>query len=102
MPPSIPETKGISGLNDIAQISLRLGASLVDRSECFNTVAQLVQALQMAVRDYNEADRNVASTYTSYCAVEKYYSATSPGIPNLMKGMRDAVVTPLTASASFS
>jgi hypothetical protein len=98
--PTIPPTKGISDLNDVTQISLRLGASLVDRSERFNTVAELVQALQLAVRDFNEANSNVASTYTSYQAVEQFYSATSPGIPRLMKGMRDSVVTPLTASSS--
>ncbi|KAH6913698.1 hypothetical protein BKA70DRAFT_1218600 [Coprinopsis sp. MPI-PUGE-AT-0042] len=85
-PPIIPATKGVSHFNDAAQISLRLGASVVDRSQCFDTVAQLFQALQSAVNDFNESNLNVAKTSISYRAVEKYYGAHSPGIPKIMRG----------------
>ncbi|KAH6894778.1 hypothetical protein BKA70DRAFT_1439252 [Coprinopsis sp. MPI-PUGE-AT-0042] len=100
-PPSIPATKGVGHFNDAAQISLRLGASVVDRKECFEAITQLFQALQSAVTDFNEANRNVASTSISYHKVERFYSARSPGIPKIMKGMFDSILAPLTASPSF-
>ncbi|KAH6888989.1 hypothetical protein BKA70DRAFT_1442603 [Coprinopsis sp. MPI-PUGE-AT-0042] len=101
-PPSIPFTNGIEQYSECTQISLRLGASVIDRTQCLDLVVEHFRRFKSAVDEFNEANLNVASACISYAEVEKYYGARHPPILKTMRCLRDSIIAPLDASASFS
>ncbi|KAH6903035.1 hypothetical protein BKA70DRAFT_1434003 [Coprinopsis sp. MPI-PUGE-AT-0042] len=100
--PSMPYTQGFEQFTDYSQVSMRLGASIIDRTNCLDLVIKHFQNLKTAIDDYNEANINATSASATYSAFEKYYSSQSPSIPKAMNRLREAMLAQLTASPSFS
>ncbi|KAH6873995.1 hypothetical protein BKA70DRAFT_1240817 [Coprinopsis sp. MPI-PUGE-AT-0042] len=101
-PPTIPLTKGIERYSECTQISLRLGASVIDRTQCLDLVVEHFRRLKSAIDEFNEANLNVASACISYAEIERYYGARHPPILKTMRCLRDSIIAPMDASSSFS
>jgi hypothetical protein len=92
--------KGVGQVKDYTEVSLRLGASVIDRNRCFDTVVEQYRQLSAAVDEFNQANLTVESCSKDYTAFESYYSSRSSSIPKTMARVRDAMLAKLAASYS--
>ncbi|KAH6871079.1 hypothetical protein BKA70DRAFT_1242036 [Coprinopsis sp. MPI-PUGE-AT-0042] len=78
--------------NDYTLASLRLGASVIDRSRRFDTIVRCIRELQSAVDLFNYSNTNVQASALLYSAVEERYKSDSPSIPIAMGKIRDSML----------
>ncbi|KAH6869038.1 hypothetical protein BKA70DRAFT_1431145 [Coprinopsis sp. MPI-PUGE-AT-0042] len=82
--------------NDYTLASLRLGASIIDRSKRFDTIIRCIRELQVAVDLFNYSNTNVHASALLYGAIEERYQAEFPSIPIAMGKMRDSLLATMT------
>ncbi|KAH6872024.1 hypothetical protein BKA70DRAFT_1241288 [Coprinopsis sp. MPI-PUGE-AT-0042] len=84
--------------NDYTLVSLRLGASVIDRSQSFDVVVRCIKELQRAVERFNLANSNVLATSILYKAIEGHYANDYPTIPQAMGKITESMLSPAVAN----
>jgi hypothetical protein len=81
------------------EAALNLGATIVDRLECFEDVLRILRCLREAIANFNDANASVEVSLMAYQAVEEHYR-NRPQVLSRMKALVDAVISPCLASSS--
>jgi hypothetical protein len=90
--------KGVGQVKDYTEVSLRLGASVIDRTRCFDSVVEHFRQLRAAVDSFNQANLTIASCSNDYTAFESYYGTHSASVPNSMRHVLDRMLAELYSS----
>ncbi|KAH6906982.1 hypothetical protein BKA70DRAFT_1428494 [Coprinopsis sp. MPI-PUGE-AT-0042] len=76
--------------NDYTLASLRLAASIIDRSQGFDVLVRCIKDLKVAVERFNLANSNVLASSILYQAIENQYADEYPAIPPAMGRITDS------------